>query len=166
MRQATRYYVTRGLATAFFLALFSWIGYEGQGWLQARALQGKLLAADTNEVPAIVQAMDPYRGWLDPLLHQTFDQVKEDKDAARKQLNFSLALLPVDPTQTKYLRERLLKADPQEVLVICNALEPHRIELLDQLRHDVEQPGKDKGGATSACGCGIGQVRPGQQVVG
>ena len=69
MRRATRYHAVRGLVVAVLLALIGWGGYEGHGRLQAHALRDRLLDANTNEVPAIVQDMAPYRRWLDPLLH-------------------------------------------------------------------------------------------------
>ena len=48
---------------------------------------------------------------------------------ARRQLHASLGLLPVDPGQAGYLRDRLLTAPPQEVLVIRDALQPHAAEV-------------------------------------
>src|ERR1019366_9273514 len=62
----------------------------------------------------------------------------------RKQLHASLPLLPVDGTQVAYLKDRLLDAAPNEVLVIRNALAPHKDELLDTLWAAVERPEKGK----------------------
>ena len=128
MRQATRYHAVRGLVVAVLLALLGWGGYEGHGTLKAHALRDSLLAANTNEVPAIVQDMAPYRRWLDPLLHEAYAQAKKDSDRP-KQLHASLALLPVDATQVEYLYGRLLDAEPNEVPVIRDALTPHQAEL-------------------------------------
>ena len=72
--------------------------YEGHGTLKAHALRDRLLDANTNEVPTIVQDMGSYRRWINPLLHEAYDKAEADKDA-RKQLHASLALLPVDATQ-------------------------------------------------------------------
>jgi hypothetical protein len=109
----------------------------------ALALLARLLHADTNEVPAIVRETAPYRRWLDPLLREA--QVQAEKDHAhRKQLHTSLALLPADATQVDYLCERLLDAEPGEVLVLRDALFPHKQQLLDTLWAVVEAPGKGK----------------------
>src|SRR5262249_46400684 len=45
-----------GVAAAL-LALIAWGGYEGHGRLQAHAWRGRLLDANTSEVPTIVQDM-------------------------------------------------------------------------------------------------------------
>jgi serine/threonine protein kinase/formylglycine-generating enzyme required for sulfatase activity len=143
MRRATRFHVVRGLVAAVFLALAGWGLYEGHGLLQAHALRGRLLDANTNEVPAIVADMAPYRGWVDPLLHDAYAQAAQDNDR-RKQLHASLALLPVDGTQVDYLYGRLLDAEPGEVPVIRDALEPHKEALVDKLWGVVEAPEKGK----------------------
>jgi serine/threonine protein kinase/formylglycine-generating enzyme required for sulfatase activity len=143
MRKATLYHALRGLVVAVVLTLIGWGGYEGHGRLQAHALRDRLLDANTNEVPTIVQDMTPYRPWLDLLLRDAHAQAEKDKDH-RKQLHTSLALLPVDASQVKYLNGRLLDAGPGEVAVIREALAPHKEELADQLWPIVEAPEKGK----------------------
>ena len=143
------------------LALVGWGGYEGHGTLKAHALRDRLLDANTNEVPTIVQDMGSYRRWIDPLLHEAYDKAEADKDS-RKQLHASLALLPVDGTQVDYLYDRLLDAEPHEVPVIRDALAPHKDDLLDKLWAVVLKAGKGQGNATAAGGGGVGEVRPGE----
>ena len=55
MRKARRYHAVRALAVAVLLVLLGWGGYEVHGRLQAHALRGRLLDANTNEVPTIVE---------------------------------------------------------------------------------------------------------------
>jgi hypothetical protein len=117
MRQAGRSLALRSAVLAACLAVLGWAGWEVHGQLRARALLDNLLRAPTEDVPAVVQDMTPYRRWLDRSLRQGYAQAHEDGDA-RKQLHASLALLPVDSSQVDYLKERLLKAEPQEVLAI------------------------------------------------
>jgi eukaryotic-like serine/threonine-protein kinase len=143
LRSATRYHVVRGMVVAVLLSLIGWGSYEGRGRLQAHALRGRLLDANTNEVPGIVQDMAPYRRWLDPLLHDAQAQAEKDNDR-RKQLHASLALLPVDASQVEYLYGRLLDAEPDEVPVIRDALTPHKEQLVEKLWAVVESPEKDK----------------------
>ncbi len=143
MRKASRYHAMRGFVVAVLLALIGWGGYEGHGRLQAHALRGRLLDATTNEVPAIVQDMAAYRRWLDPLLRDAYQEA-EAKQVQGKQLHLSLALLPVDASQVKYLYGRLLDAEPGEVPVIRDALAPHKEQLVDKLWAVVESPEKGK----------------------
>lgn len=143
MRQATRYHAARGLLIAVLLGLAIWAGYEGHGRLEAHALRNRLLDANTNEVPTIVQDMVPYRRWLDPLLHDAYVQAGKDK-GRRKQLHASLALLPVDLSQVEYLYGRLLDAEPHEVPVIRDALAAHKEPLVGRLWAVVEAPEKGK----------------------
>src|SRR5262249_53557001 len=117
--------------------------YEGHGRVQAHALRGRLLDASTAEVPGIVRDMSPYRRWLDPLLRDAYVEAEKDNDR-RRQLHASLALLPADATQVDYLYERLLDAAPREVPVLCDALTPHKDELLDRLWAVVGKPVKGK----------------------
>jgi hypothetical protein len=107
----------------------------------AAGLVQSLLNVDTARVPAIVDALSEYRQWADPLL-------KEENDKAgvnsRQKLHTSLALLPVDDSQVKYLNERLLDAKPGDVSVLRDALSPHKEQLLDTLWAIVETPEKGK----------------------
>jgi serine/threonine protein kinase/formylglycine-generating enzyme required for sulfatase activity len=143
MGRAGRFYALRGFVVAVLLAVVGWGGYEGHGWLQAHALRDRLLDANINEVPSIVQDMAPYRRWLDPLLHEAYAQAERDNDR-RKQLHASLALLPVDASQVRYLTERLLDAEAGDVAVLRDALFPHKENLAQVLWPIVEAPEKGR----------------------
>ncbi len=82
--------------------------------------------------------MEPYRRWLDGPLRQA-----EASEDSHKQLHASLALLPVDSGQVKYLQRRLLHGDPEEVLVIRQALFEHRQNLSAGLWELLENPATD-----------------------
>ncbi|HQR08281.1 MAG TPA: serine/threonine-protein kinase, partial [Gemmatales bacterium] len=122
-----------------FLALLSWGWYEAQGKLKAEALRDRLLDANTADVPAIVNDMSSYRRWLDPLLRIASKEDEVHKDP-RKQLHVSLALLPIDTEQMEYLFGRLLKAEPQELVVIREALFDHKQDLMERLWTLLENP--------------------------
>ncbi len=143
MAKAGRYHAVRGLVLLVVLALVGWGVYEGHGTLKAHALRDRLLDANTNEVPTIVQDMGSYRRWINPLLHEAYVKAEADKDA-RKQLHASLALLPVDGTQVAYLYDRLLDAEPHEVPVIRDALAAHKDALLEKLWVVALKPEKGK----------------------
>jgi formylglycine-generating enzyme required for sulfatase activity len=143
MRKASRYHAVRGFVVAVLLSLLGWGAYEGHGTLRAHALLERLLDANTNEVPTIVEDMAGYRRWLDPLLHDAQAQATQEKDR-RELLHASLALLPVDASQVAYLHTRLIDAEPGEVPVIRDALAPHKEQLVDKLWAVMEAPEKGK----------------------
>src|SRR5207245_6802343 len=82
----------------------------------AAGLLRQLLAANTAQVPAIIEEMQDYRLWTDPRLQQAAVEA-EKEHAVREQLHVSLALLPVDSSQVHYLYGRLLNAEPHELPV-------------------------------------------------
>ena len=132
MRKAGRYHVVRGLAVALLIVLIGLGSWEGFGRLKAQTLRDRLLEASTPDVPGIVKEMAPYRWWLDPLLHDAYAQAEKENDL-RKQLHASLALLPEDSGQVEYMYGRLLKGEPQEVIVIREALFDHKQDLTERL---------------------------------
>jgi serine/threonine protein kinase/formylglycine-generating enzyme required for sulfatase activity len=123
MRAATRRHGRRLGLTVLLLVLLAWGVWEGLGYLRASALVGVLAAADTAEAPAIIHRLDDDRRWADPLLRRRWAEAAPE---SRERLHASLALLPRDPGQADYLRQRLLQASPQEVLIIRAALHDHR----------------------------------------
>src|SRR5262249_37678197 len=61
-------------------------------------------------------------------------------------IHASLALAPVDPNQRDFLYESLLDAEAPQVLVIRDALSPHKKELVEKLWAVARQTGKEKDG--------------------
>jgi formylglycine-generating enzyme required for sulfatase activity len=143
MRRAGRYHAARAAVLAACLALLVLAAYEGLGRLQARLLRDRLLEATTADVPGVVSDMAPYRRWVDPLLVEADAQARQSGDA-RKQLHISLALLPRHPEQGDYLCDRLLRAEPQEVLVIREALYGRRHEWTERLWALLEDKSNDQ----------------------
>jgi WD40 repeat protein len=124
-------------AVLLLLTVATFVGFAIRSATHAAGLVQSVLIADTAKVPIIVTEMADYRKWTDPLLRE-----ENDKAAAnsRQKLHTSLALLPVDAGQVGYLKGRLLKAEPHEVPVICDALAPHKDTLLDKLWAVAEKP--------------------------
>ncbi len=114
---------------------------EKQKAKHAAGLVQAVLNADIAQVPAIVNQMTEYRQWADPLLREENGRAA---DKSRQKLHTSLALLPVDPSQVTYLKERLVDAEAGEVAVIRYALFPHKDHLVDKLWAVVESPAKGK----------------------
>jgi formylglycine-generating enzyme required for sulfatase activity len=86
---------------------------------RAVALVESLKTAETAAVPRLVQDLGPYRRWADPLLRRLATDAPAD---SKQRLHAALALMPVDPWQAEPLSDALLKAGPEEVLVIRAAL--------------------------------------------
>ncbi|HLN31251.1 MAG TPA: protein kinase [Gemmataceae bacterium] len=146
MRKGGKYHAVRGMLVGGLLAVATFTGLaireqvnEQRKATQAAGLVHSLLNADTAQVPAIIDGMGEYRRWTDPLLREENDKAE---DKPRPKLHVSLALLRVDAGQVDYLMGRLLKATPQEVPVVSNALLPYKDRLLDKLWAVVEKPGK------------------------
>jgi formylglycine-generating enzyme required for sulfatase activity len=140
MGQAARYHATRGLLLAAGLLLVLALTWEGFGRLRAQVLRDRLLGAATEDVPAVVEDMAPYRRWLDGMLREAYANAEANRNP-RKQLHASLALLPDDPGQVDYLCDRLLSADPPELFVIRQALRPHAPEVSARLWKVLEDRG-------------------------
>jgi serine/threonine protein kinase/formylglycine-generating enzyme required for sulfatase activity len=102
----------------------------------ASRLVQALLSADTAQAPEIIRQLQVYRPWADPLLRE---QKERTTGNPRQQLHVSLALLPVDATEAAYLYERLLAAEPREVLVLRDALVSHKGPLRDKLWKEAMQ---------------------------
>jgi serine/threonine protein kinase/formylglycine-generating enzyme required for sulfatase activity len=143
MAKATRYHVVGGVLAAAVLVLLGLAGWEGFGRLKAQTLRDRLLEATTADVPGIVKDMGSYRSWVNPLLQEAYAQAEKANDR-RKQLHASLALLPVDPGQVEYLYGRLLQAQPQEAIVIREALLDHKHDLTERLWTLLENPKNDQ----------------------
>jgi serine/threonine protein kinase/formylglycine-generating enzyme required for sulfatase activity len=158
MRQASRYHLVRLGVIAVILVLIGWAGFEGHGMLQARLLRDRLLDAPVSETPRIVDEMAAYRRWADPVLRQARTDAESNADAA-KLLNLSLALLPSDAGQADYLYERMLTANLPQLLVIREALYPHRQELSERLWVLLEKPESDAGKRFRAA-CALARFDP------
>ena len=130
MSDAWRFYALRTLAALILLGLLTLGGVGSYGTLRATSLVDSLRTARTTDVPALVRQLDGYRHWANPRLNALVQSAGEN---SREKLNASLALLPVDPSHLLFLEKRLLSADPADVPVIRDALEPYRATLVPKL---------------------------------
>jgi formylglycine-generating enzyme required for sulfatase activity len=147
MRRAGRHYRFRGALLTLTLALLAFGGWWMYGYLRARALVDLLLAAQTADVPLVVDRLEPYRRWADPLLRERAawrdvepylripgwgplqraraNPIHQGLDEDQR-LRVALALLPVDAGQTDYVCERLLTAQrPDQVKAVRELLQAH-----------------------------------------
>ena len=132
MDKAVRYHAVRGTLVTVIVTLLGVVGWDGFGRLKAQSLRDRLMESTTGEMPGIVKELVPYRRWVNPLIVVAYQNADEQHDA-RKQLHASLALLPVDASQVNFLYGRLLKAEPQELVVIRQSLLEHKQDLTERL---------------------------------
>jgi formylglycine-generating enzyme required for sulfatase activity len=144
------------LALLVLVGLAVWDQIEERGHANhAAGLVKTLLVANIAEAPAFLRELEDYRAWAQPLLVEAYAQVQASGDDQRR-LRVSLALLPVDASQSDYLYERPLNsATPAELPVIRDALLAHREGFVSELRSALTQarqgsegqPGKANGEA-------------------
>jgi hypothetical protein len=137
MSRAGRYHAFRGVTVASLMAIAVVIGFvirrqvvEQQQATYAAGLVDSLMKADIAQVPAIVADLSEYRAWADPQLEAGLARAAE---GSNEKLHLSLALLPVDETQTPFLSSRLSRCSLDQFPVIREALSPHRELIADEL---------------------------------
>ena len=135
------------------------VGREGYGRPRAQGLQARLLEAATEDVPDIVSEMRPVPALARRAVARSLRPTPKADDDTRRQLHASLGLLPVDRGQVDYLRDRLLTAGPQEVLVIREALQPHAAEVSPRLWKVLED-GKSLPGERLRAACALAAYAP------
>jgi len=140
---ATLYHLTRAGVVAAAALLLSLLAAEWLGAARARSAVSVLESAEIRNLPHLLPRLIPYRRWANPLLVEMIDDTSVDR---RRKVRARLALLPVDSSQAAELLPRLLDDDPDEFLVIRQALRDHgdRSDLVhrchDLLRNDREAP--------------------------
>jgi serine/threonine protein kinase/formylglycine-generating enzyme required for sulfatase activity/tetratricopeptide (TPR) repeat protein len=101
-------------------------------WLAIRAIRAQndraiaqvdaLLEANHAAVPNIIAGLTPFRSVVDPYLRDLQGRSGLNE---RERTRVALALLPVDDSVLPFLRERMLEAEPEEVIVLRDALSSH-----------------------------------------
>jgi serine/threonine protein kinase/formylglycine-generating enzyme required for sulfatase activity len=177
MKSADRDYVLRAVALALSLLAIFVTGAVVQSKLNeqnratyATGLVERLLDAEMDEVPTVIQEMNEYRRWTDPLLIAASAEAAHKQELAknelqklkqsRRQLRASLALLPSDPAQLAYLFEAYLGAEPQDVLVVREFLSSSKPALIDRLWHVVEQRERGQQGQRLRAACALALFDP------
>jgi serine/threonine protein kinase/formylglycine-generating enzyme required for sulfatase activity len=86
-----------------------------------------LLNAEPNALPTVFESLKPFNSVVVPKLKELSHQELTDDQRWR----LSLALLPEDPSQVGFLRDRLLISPPAEFQVVRDALWDHRASVVD-----------------------------------
>jgi serine/threonine protein kinase/formylglycine-generating enzyme required for sulfatase activity len=130
MRQATRREALRGGLVAAVLGVALLLGREISGRFQASSTVNQLASAQIAQVPAIIENLEDYRRWADPLLRS---HLRNSKPESSQHLHSALALLPVDASLAPELGQQMLTVSPTQFPVVRDALRPHRAELVEPL---------------------------------
>ena len=94
-----------------------------------------LRRAEISQVPYLIKDFEPYRSEISPELGTLLTQSDLSE---RERLRVSLAMVATDQSQVPFLRNRLLTAEPAELLVISAALRPYREQLTEELWDSAE----------------------------
>ncbi len=144
MGKAGRYHLTRALLAALLLAAGAWTGVaiwgrveEDRNRTHAAGLVKGLVNADMGQVPALLNEIDGYRTWAEPLLREEYDSAPAESP---QKLHAALALLRTDTAYRDYVYQRLLNAAPQEIKVVRDELNGHADALRDGLWQVVDHP--------------------------
>jgi tRNA A-37 threonylcarbamoyl transferase component Bud32 len=109
---------------------------------QARARVDALLHAKAEAVPRALEALTPVRDLALPALRQTIDDPQLSGAVCTRA---ALGLLPSDPSQIDFLVGRMLEdSDPNEVLLIRNALIPYKQSIIPGLWKAAEADDADR----------------------
>ncbi len=108
MQKAGRYHAKWALILSMLLLMGTFVGFAVYQASRAAELVQLLETAEIAQVPALVEAIAPYRSWANTRL----DEINaKAAPGSRQKLNTSIALLPVQPSQAEYLYTQLLDAD-------------------------------------------------------
>jgi serine/threonine protein kinase/formylglycine-generating enzyme required for sulfatase activity len=122
----------------------------------AASLVRQLTIADTAAVPAIVNELDAYRRWADPLLREEDAQTPP---GSAKKVNLALGLLPVDQSKIVELRDDLLSVPPSQFAVVRDALEPFKSDVTEPL-WNVALDAKEKPRQRFQAACALASFAP------
>jgi eukaryotic-like serine/threonine-protein kinase len=157
LKAGNRYFGTRILIGAVLVGLLSWAAYEWSGANPAATYVHSLATARIVDVPVLVRKLEPYRRWADPRLRKMFDASSADSP---ERLRAALALLPVDDDLAPELLTRLTQAEPEELVVICDALRGvvDRSSVIGRLWNDATD-GKQTDSVRFRAGTALAHVR-------
>jgi len=143
IKNASKYYLIRTFLITSSMLILGILFWEGYSRVKSQGLVERLLDANSDDVPTIVNEISGYRRWANSMLLNANSKAEQENDE-RKQLHTSLALLPVDKEQIPYLYSKLLMANPNEVKVLTNSLEKYKAEFQQKLWNVLLEPESGK----------------------
>jgi serine/threonine protein kinase/formylglycine-generating enzyme required for sulfatase activity len=118
------------VAALLAVSLLAAVGFLAGAWQYVRqvradratALVQTLAAADAAEIPRLVEDLEPYRAWADPMLYKLADNPKADRGTRLR----SAIALAGDVRLADFLAERLLDCSAREFPAVRDALRPRQ----------------------------------------
>jgi formylglycine-generating enzyme required for sulfatase activity len=159
MRAAARHYSALTAIAVIALVGLALTGLVIRNDLRSTHADGlidTLMRVETSQVPSLMAELRAYRRWVNPKLAQILDDPRSNR---KQHLHAGLVMLRDDERQLRYLRDRLLMADPQELLVIRQVLWPYRALLSAGLWEVLTDPQLD-GRQRIRAACGLAGFEP------
>ena len=125
MRIANRHFAVRTVIVVAVVLLTVFGLFRGWRATQARSLTNQLLIAQTSQIPVIIQQLIPYRRNVEERL----DGISVKSEDRRKRFAASLTLVNWDPGIVDDLGDQALECEPDEMLLVRNALAPYGSEI-------------------------------------
>jgi serine/threonine protein kinase/formylglycine-generating enzyme required for sulfatase activity len=143
MRQAGRYHLMRALVVALLgIVGIAWgvHYYEQKSALVARLID-QLITSDIEAVPQVLSDLKGFGSSADPKLA---DIIRAPTSSDKAKLRATLGLSVLHPSHVEDLCGYMLDAEPRELVVIRDVLDPHKQKLVSLLWTVVKQPKKGK----------------------
>ncbi|QDU82520.1 Serine/threonine-protein kinase PknB [Polystyrenella longa] len=118
-KKSSSHHFRRIITFLLLLSLSAWWGRELYRQSRAQSLVAALMTSHIENVREIVDQMEPYRSYVNPVLRE---RLASDDISTDQRLQSSLALLPVDSRQDDFLYRELLTSSPEKFVAICDAL--------------------------------------------
>jgi hypothetical protein len=143
---------------SILVVLALWALVEWAVALRVQTLVQGLATEEPGAVPGVVKELKPFHRSAHPLLQRLS---AEAPPGSRQELNASLALLLLsDLTQLDFLVERMLRATPDELPLLCHALKPHRAQFGARLWKEAES---GTNGRRLRAACALAEYEPKQE---
>ncbi len=128
-RLKKRAIVGASLALCGLLLVGTWVALRTRARIQAAGLVDALSAAGITEVKGVLEKLEPYRTWAEPMLAATFANAPNDSSA---KLNTALAMNTGEHAADEslgYLKTRAIELSPEKLGTVRELLAVHRADL-------------------------------------
>ncbi len=128
-RLKKRVIIGASLVLCAVLLIGTWVALRTRARIQAAGLVDTLSAAGITEVKGVLEKLEPYRTWAEPMLAATFANAPNDSSA---KLNTALAMNTrehVADESLSYLKTRAIELSPEKLGTVRELLTVHRGDL-------------------------------------
>ena len=119
---SARYYGTRTILIGLILGLAAWGTQQQLRSTRTSVLVESLARSKTQDVPSVIESLEPYRQIANPLLRLAAANAGSSTDVSTQRLHAAMGLLPVDSKQWPVVYEGLLSSTPDDFATIRDSL--------------------------------------------